>query len=125
VRLEGNRGKRKLPSERQEVKIADGVPDCPDWLLPEAKREWKRLAPQLSASRLLTHVDRGQLAAICQTWARYVNAEKGDLALALDYAKELRMQYREFGMTPSARARMVLPGEAPKDDMEDLLSGAK
>ena len=41
-KLEGNPGKRKLNTK--EPVPAKGMPDCPEWLLPEAKKEWERLA---------------------------------------------------------------------------------
>ena len=41
-KLEGNPGKRKLNTK--EPIPAKGMPDCPEWLLPEAKKEWERLA---------------------------------------------------------------------------------
>ena len=40
-KLEGNPGKRKLNTK--EPVPGKGMPDCPKWLLPEAKKEWKRL----------------------------------------------------------------------------------
>ena len=45
-KLEGNPGKRKLNAK--EPVPAKGMPDCPKWLLPEAKEEWKRLCQKLS-----------------------------------------------------------------------------
>lgn len=41
-KLEGNPGKRKL--NKNEPVPAKGMPACSDWLMPEAKKEWKRLA---------------------------------------------------------------------------------
>ena len=47
--LEGDRGKGRRPLNRNEpVPNADQV-KCPTWLMPEAKKEWKRLAPSLVA----------------------------------------------------------------------------
>ena len=39
-KLEGNSGKRKL--NKNEPVPAKGMPTCPDWLMPEAKKEWER-----------------------------------------------------------------------------------
>ena len=36
-KLEGNPGKRKL--NKNEPVPAKGMPECPDWLLPEAKAD--------------------------------------------------------------------------------------
>ena len=38
-KLEGNPGKRKLNTK--EPVPGKGMSDCPKWLLPEAKEEWK------------------------------------------------------------------------------------
>ena len=38
-KLEGNPGKRKLNTK--EPVPGKGMPDCPKWLLPEAKKEWE------------------------------------------------------------------------------------
>ena len=38
-KLEGNPGKRKLNTK--EPVPGKGMPDCPKWLLPEAKKELK------------------------------------------------------------------------------------
>ena len=37
-KLEGNPGKRKLNTK--EPIPAKGMPTCPDWLMPEAKKEF-------------------------------------------------------------------------------------
>lgn len=48
-KLEGNPGKRKLNTK--EPVPAKGMPECPRWLLPEAKEEWNRLCQKLSEMR--------------------------------------------------------------------------
>lgn len=54
-KLEGNPGKRKLNTK--EPVPAKGMPDCPEWLLPEAKKEWERLADLMNQMGVLTEVD--------------------------------------------------------------------
>lgn len=54
-KLEGNPGKRKLNTK--EPVPEKGMPDCPKWLLPEAKEEWKRLCQKLSEMGVLTEID--------------------------------------------------------------------
>ena len=54
-KLEGNPGKRKLNSK--EPVPAKGIPACPDWLMPEAKKEWERLAELMNQMGVLTEVD--------------------------------------------------------------------
>lgn len=60
-KLEGNPGKRKL--NRKEPVPAKGMPECPDWLLPEAKAEWERLCEKLSDMGVLTEIDMAAFAA--------------------------------------------------------------
>ena len=50
--LEGNPGKRKLNTK--EPVLAKGMPDCPDWLIPEAKKDWERLAKSVNQMDVLT-----------------------------------------------------------------------
>ena len=54
-KLEGNPGKRKLNTK--EPMPGKGMPDCPKWLLPEAKKEWERLCVKLSEMGVLTEID--------------------------------------------------------------------
>ena len=42
----------------------------------EAKREWKRITPQLERYGLVSHLDRAALVMYCQAWAEYVWLKK-------------------------------------------------
>ena len=54
-KLEGNPGKRKLNTK--EPIPAKAMPECPQWLLAEAKKEWERLADLMNQMGVLTEVD--------------------------------------------------------------------
>ena len=148
--LNGNPGKRPLPAN--EPKPPPLAPKCPAWLHKDAKKEWKRIAPQLERLGLLSELDMTALAGYCQSYARYKEAEEFIAKRGTTYAswerdKSGAMQYdergqpilrymqqwpqvsiankaliqirafcSEFGFTPSARARMSVPGA---DDNED------
>ena len=73
-KLEGNPGKRKLNAK--EPMPGKGMPDCPKWLLPEAKEEWKRLCQKLSEMGVLTEIDLAAFAAYCQSFARWKQAQE-------------------------------------------------
>lgn len=73
-KLEGNPGKRKLNSK--EPVPAKGIPACPDWLMPEAKKEWERLAELMNQMGVLTEVDMAAFAAYCQSYARWKEAQE-------------------------------------------------
>src|SRR3989304_3311411 len=66
--LEGNPGKRPI---REGPKPRPLRPTCPSWLSPQAKAEWRRLAPELERLGLLTHLDRAAFAAYCQSFAQW------------------------------------------------------
>ena len=73
--LEGDRGKgRRSLNEHEPVPPRGGV-KCPSWLLPEAKKEWKRLAASLEAMGVLTMADLTAFAGYCQAYARWREAE--------------------------------------------------
>lgn len=73
-KLEGNPGKRKLNSK--EAVPAKGMPTCPDWLMPEAKKEWRRLAELMNQMGVLTEVDVAAFAVYCQSYARWKEVQE-------------------------------------------------
>ena len=72
--LEGNPGKRKL--NNKEPKPDKGMTVCSEWLLPEAKAEWKRLSEKLNQMGVLTKVDMAAFAAYCQSYARWKEVQE-------------------------------------------------
>ena len=121
--------------EAGETKGSAGTPDRPDWLDDEAKAAWEEVVPMLEGMGVLTRVDGHALARYCWLWSRWRKAEafiaeKGEMyplrdedgrvkcfmqwpqvAVAHKLAQQLTRLEQEFGMTPSARARIQL---APK-----------
>lgn len=135
--LEGNPGKR--PLNKNEPKPMPIAPKCPHWLSPEAKREWKRVAPELERLGLLTQIDRAALAAYCQAYARWREVEevirkqgltlttesgyvmpRPEVKIAEKAMQTIRAFCSEFGLTPSSRSRMTLP--EVEDDAEDFFA---
>jgi P27 family predicted phage terminase small subunit len=101
------------------------------------------LSRQLYDLGLLTQIDRAALAMYCQAYGRWVFAEQKLrdeqrlllrsptdapiqnpwLSIANKAMRQCHSLLAEFGMTPSARAR-VPAGEPPKiDPFDELLSG--
>lgn len=110
------------------------IPSCPAWLGREAKREWKRITPHLKKLGLISQIDRSALAAYCQAYHRWWEAEalikehgltfttdKGyvqqrpEVGIASSAMKQMRMFLTEFGLTPSSRTRITA---APSDGSE-------
>lgn len=139
--LEGNPSHRPLPSG--EPKPLKGRPKCPSWLSREAKRTWRELVPQLEAMGLLTRADGHLLAIYCETWAEYRAAveylreygtvydaghrgviARPEVGVAQKARVLLRQYAQEFGLTPSARGRLVVPKSQAEDaELEALLNG--
>ena len=138
------------------------APKCPAFLSKNAKKEWKRIEPQLEKLGLLTQMDMAALAGYCESWAQWKEAvefmhefgttytlweRNDDGSIKIDVHGSPVMRYvqqfpqvsiankaltqikafcTEFGLTPSARGRMQVPGQADaNDEMESLLNKAK
>lgn len=124
---------RKDRDQANELSPEVGAPSCPSWLSREAKREWKRIVPELEQQSLLTRIDRAALAAYCEAYAEWWEMEReirkhGRIQVAESgYASprpevimrdkaldRMRMYLKEFGLSPSSRSRINVP--AKKDD---------
>jgi len=73
--LRGNPSKLTFDQLRDQLQPEIEVPGCPPHLLPEARKEWRRITPELERYGLVSKLDRGALALYCQAWARWVWAE--------------------------------------------------
>ena len=131
--LNGNAGKHRL--DNREPQPVVGTPHCPEWMSEEARRIGKRLVPQLRAMRVLTLVDADALAIYCHTYARWRDAEDfiskhgsvypirddqgrvkcmqqfPQVSIARNLLLALRAFQSDFGLSPAARARIIIAGE--------------
>jgi P27 family predicted phage terminase small subunit len=71
-KLAGNPGKRPLPVEPE---FDNRKPTCPSHLSKEAKSEWKRVVDTLHNTGVMKSTDRAALAAYCEAYGRWVQAE--------------------------------------------------
>lgn len=128
---------------KRDAKVPRALPMPPPELLDEAKVEWGRIVTHLHAAGLLTEIDRGALAACCQAYGRWIQAERilADLQKRdpvfqglmikttngnmiqnplVGTANKSMSDYvrfcAEFGMTPSARSRIETPDKPEEDD---------
>lgn len=124
--LEGNRGHRPLDLTslfRPEV----GLPDAPRWLLPEAKKAWRRLSTELMRYNLLSKVDRDAFALLCQTVGRLEQIERAIAArqavavAAGQEAAEVLLDRTPNGLQVQAAIYQVLNREQAK--LHQLLAG--
>jgi P27 family predicted phage terminase small subunit len=136
--------KKEIEARREaEAKLkpkADKIKP-PNWLDKEAKKEFKRIADELMELDLLTNVDINALAAYCDAYSDYIKCTQiiQQEGLMVEYTnkaaetnkvphplltkkKQLHEQMRslaaEFGLTPSARAKLSIPKEEPKEPTE-------
>jgi P27 family predicted phage terminase small subunit len=135
-RLDGNPGKRGY--NHDEPVLPEGLPDCPGHLSEPAREEWHRIAGTLHEAGVLTTVDRAALAAYCQAWGRWVEAEEKlkDLPAMIKTPsgyvqqnpwlpvanKQLEIMGRymaELGITPASRSRVrALTEEARQEPLQ-------
>ena len=140
--LYGNPGKR--PLNANEPKPKPTIPKCPAWLGPIAKKEWRRVVPELDRLGLLTCVDGAALEGYCESYGKWVEMTQflkkfekqgymfktpsgymqqlPQVSMAQRYLVLVKAFCSEFGLTPSSRCRMTMPGQAEEDDpMEAML----
>lgn len=129
--LQGRPGRR--PINRKEPSPRAKAPRRPRWLSATAKAEWDAIAPELERIGLLTLVDGASFAAYCEVVSLFQRAQKAlkkeknlhyetdngskrpipEIQILLDAARTIRAFAAEFGLTPSARARIEV--EPPKE----------
>jgi P27 family predicted phage terminase small subunit len=126
------------------------IPSPPEFLSEDAKLEWERVSQQLFRLGLLSQLDRTSLAAYCQAYGRWKQAEAALAELArrdqlshglmiktsngnliqnplvgtANKAMAEMMKYAvEFGMTPSARSRIETSAPFNGGKFAGLLGG--
>jgi P27 family predicted phage terminase small subunit len=138
--LRGNPGCRPIKPEPQP-RSAKECPLPPAHLSEYARCEWHRIGPELHRLGLLTVLDETSFAAYCCAYGHWRMAEEllsredllvaGErhgvanplLKIAAQAARDLIRFGAEFGLTPSARARVTAgmpPGSPSK--FGDLLA---
>ena len=136
ILLNGNAGHHVLP--KNPVEPTPEIPKPPAHLDSVAKKEWKRIAPELFKLGLLSVVDRASLEGYCENYAIYIHMKRAirdqggyakyiagknsqtipELATMKSAWVMIKAFASEFGMTPSSRGRMNV--ERPKDAIDPL-----
>ncbi|HMF27358.1 MAG TPA: phage terminase small subunit P27 family, partial [Candidatus Cybelea sp.] len=124
----------ELNRPEPKPELVSELPEPPSFLSDYAREEWGRVALELFNLRLLANIDIQSLAAYCQSYSRWRTAEETLAEIALrdpqsrgllvkggdaqpvqnpliriaDRAAQQMVRYAaEFGLTPSARARIA------------------
>lgn len=143
--ITGNPGRRPVAADFAPP-LAE-FPSPPGHLNDDAKAEWQRIGRELYALGLLTGIDTSCLAAYCHSFAIWKQAlealklmAKGDpitkglmicttngnaiqnplVGTANKAASDMVRYAAEFGMSPSARARVTAGIATPKNKFADL-----
>lgn len=144
----GNAGRRPL-NESEPVPNAT-LPSPPPELNDDARVEWNRVSDELHRIGLLTGVDRAALAAYCQAFGRWMQAERAITEMAkrdsltnglmikttngnaiqnpligtANKSMSDMVRYAaEFGMTPSARSRIKAEAMRDSDPADKYFGG--
>lgn len=129
-KIEGNRGKRRIPVTPEPRAASGPELEPPTWLDTPAKATWRELVPELQLNGVLAFVDRGALAVSCQAYSDIVDARR-KLKKKFSWAQMQRWQHAvktfkafatEFGLTPSSRMRLHLaePDNADDSDLDPV-----
>lgn len=137
--LHGRPGKRP---PRNNMPVPPGqLPTCPDWLGDVGRKVWDKVAPILDAMGVLTSVDGNALACYCEAWedfqdardeietdgstctgkngGAYLHPAVGRKNKAIERIKQFGAK---FGMTPSDRTGIEVPGDTGDDGFDDDIS---
>ncbi len=134
------RGKKNKTEPHPET----GAPRRPSWLAGDGRRAWEHLTPKLVAMGVLTKVDGNALARYCAMWASWrslttfieqhgttYTVDQGDVKpypqvkQSQNLADQLLRLEQQFGLTPSARARMTTEITQEKPDKAAFFHGGK
>lgn len=134
------RGRKPKPSKGAVAVATAALPRCPPHLDAVARKEWRRLAKPMHDAGVLTIADRAALAAYCQAYARWVEAEEKLketpmllktpsgyvqqspwLTIANKQMELMNRYMSELGLTPVARTRLARDETATKDKVPSIV----
>jgi len=126
--INGNPSKKRFSVLADGARVPVEIPKMPKHLDAGAKREWKLIVPELEKLGLLARIDRAALAMYCVAFSRWEKAElkikemQDDglidntpnghkqmsvwLQIANRAMEQIKSSLGDFGMSPSARAKV-------------------
>ena len=106
---------RRPESAPVEMPALDHIPDPPDWLPnAHAVKEWQRLAPILTANKLLTEARLSALGQLCALHGQVVQLYAAGEAPVASMVAQLRGLMNDFGLTPVAQGKVKAGGDETK-----------
>ena len=137
----GKPGKRGPKPRAKPVAVPlAGIPPAPKGLDAEARKHWKALADLLNDAGLSSALDADAMLFYVTHWSRWRKAEKmlalpkgeggGEvietpncylqqspwLTIANDSLRQMKAYLSEFGLSPKARSKLVMPEREEVDD---------
>ena len=98
-----------------ELPLVSEVPPAPDWLPnAHAVKEWQRLAPILTANKLLTEAGLSALGQLCALHGKVVQLYAAGEAPVASMVAQLRGLMNDFGLTPVAQGKVKAGGDETK-----------
>lgn len=130
---------RRPNTVKRDANALTKAPSAPSWLSPEARAEWRRVAPILVERKILTAGDLGTLESYCtatgtvremeglmRTEGRFVRTATGEPKrhpanmMQKDAQILARQLAIELGLTPVARSRPAVREDADDDGLLDV-----
>ena len=125
---------------RNPLEMPFAVPVSPAWLSDEAKNEWDEIVPVLARMRVISEADKIAIAQLADALSRWkhigANIKKSGgyahpikdrngvtvglrrnpmVSMHIEYGLVVQKLLSQFGMTPSARARLTEDGKEETD----------
>ena len=138
--IEGNKGHHPIIFG---PKFEDGFGSCPKYLEGEAKKLWKKLAPELEEKGLSAKLYRPIFEGLCYwygEWRRLIEEVKSQdtfkviqsgyegprpqVSMSQRAFQNYRLACQEFGLSPAANSR-VTPKKTKKESLRDRLMSGK
>ena len=116
------RGDRANPNALQ---MPIGMPDAPDWMKPEAHREWGRITSIIEPKKYISPADQALLILYCQMWARIVEGEKKDDPVSVSYISRFTGICASLGFDPMNRQRMPVSKQKTESDFSKAMGRNK
>ncbi len=140
--LNGNPSKKKFSVLADGTRVPVEIPSIPKHLDASARREWKIITPELAKLGLIARIDRAAIAIYCMAFSRWEFAElmmKGLdenglvettpnghkqmsvwLQISNRAVEQMNKSLAEFGMSPSARAKVNVTLQGDMFPLEKL-----
>ena len=117
--LRGNPSKKPVGDLTDALQPEVEIPSLPKHLLPEAKKEWKRLASELLRYGMVSKLDRAALALYVQEWAWLVWHEvalQRDIRIAEKLCADFEAKEAEKVAAAIVRGEEYVAAEFPGGD---------